>query len=153
MVKKYTSFFYKVFYVVYIIIAIQCLALFILTILSSLLPVISPSQFEKGMIALRQVMPNLSYPFFILSLILYLVKLFFFLIFSKCSKRLFKNIMEKDSPFIFQNKRALKWISISFFLYYVIPIYPFESLELYHITTGFLVSSLLYLFSLILDKS
>lgn len=26
MVKKYTSFFYKVFYVVYIIIAIQCLA-------------------------------------------------------------------------------------------------------------------------------
>lgn len=153
MVKKYTSFFYKVFYVVYIIIAIQCLALFILIILSSLLPVISPSQFEKGMIALRQVMPNLSYPFFILSLILYLVKLFFFLIFSKCSKRLFKNIMEKDSPFIFQNKRALNWISISFFLYYVIPIYPFESLELYHITTGFLVSSLLYLFSLILDKS
>lgn len=153
MVKKYTSFFYKVFYVVYIIIAIQCLALFILIILSSLLPAISPSQFEKGMIALRQVMPNLSYPFFILSLILYLVKLFFFLIFSKCSKRLFKNIMEKDSPFIFQNKRALKWISISFFLYYVIPIYPFESLELYHITTGFLVSSLLYLFSLILDKS
>lgn len=70
MVKKYTSFFYKVFYVVYIIIAIQCLALFILIILSSLLPVISPSQFEKGMIALRQVMPNLSYPFFILSLIL-----------------------------------------------------------------------------------
>lgn len=152
MVKKYASFFYKIFYVVYIIIAIQCLALLILIILSSLLPIISPSQFEKGMITLKQVMPDLSYPFFILSLILYLIKIFFFSIFSKCSKKLFKNIIEKDSPKISQNKRALKWISFSFFFYYVIPIYPFEALEVYHITTGFLVSSILYLFSFLLDE-
>lgn len=152
MIKKYCSFFYKIFFILHIIAAISCVFLSILIILVAILPFADPAQFENGINRLHQIMPEITYPLIICALMLCLVKLLFFSLFTRHAKILLINIADYDTPFIPQNKKALKFISICFFFYYVIPVYPLKTLELSYITVGITVSSLLYLFSLIMDE-
>lgn len=150
--QKYSNYLYKVFYLTNIILSILCAFVLVAIILFSLMPIISPSQFENGIGQLKTLTPDISYPLFIFSLILCLIKLLFILLFSRNAKKLFKNIIDADTPFSFQNQKALKVCSISFFLYYILPVYPYENLQLYQIITGFFVSSLIYIFSLVIEE-
>ncbi len=146
-IQKYSFFLYRLFQITFIIITILCAFILCVIILFLLMPFISTSQFSDGIDKLNTLTPNISYQSFIFSLVLCFIKLLLLLLFARNSKKLLKNISEKDTLFISENKTALKFSSIFFFLYSITPIYPYETLQLSHIITSFLICSLLYLLS------